>query len=163
MAITAVAFSPNGLRDHLILASVDSTIHLWSTTLQGRELQQLQTYSIDVREISLSEDESKIFCVSKLGAVKTLYVCTGHAFDQLSMSDWVWADFSLDGNEIICMTSNGHSHLIDCWTGHITEQGVSGTTKDRHRQITELVFSPTKKILFSFWKWRQLTSPKGPL
>ena len=147
--ITAVAFSPNG--DRLISASFDGTICIWSATSHGQELLRMRAYS-DIWAISLSADESRIICVSKLGIIQMMDACTGHAVSQPSIYNWCWADFSPDTNKIICVSSNGHSRSIDSQTGQVTQCGIGDTYKIRSEKITQVVFSSTKTHFVSISK-----------
>ena len=133
--ITAVAFSPTG--DRLISASQDCTIRIWAPS-GGGELLCLQAYS-DIWSISLSPDESRIICVSAIGAVQTLNANSGVVISHPSRYNWRWAEFLPDGKTIICVSDDGHSRSVDSQTGQITEHATLRST----REFNSLNFSPT--------------------
>ena len=149
-----MAFSPNG--DRLVSASFDGTICIWCATSHVQEL-QTRAYS-DIRAILLSTDKSMIICVLKIGTVRMMDACMGHhdAVTQPSTYDWRWADFSPDSNEIICVSTNGHSRLIDCQTGKVTQYTY------KSREITKVVFSSTKTHFASISKCNTIDFSEWP-
>jgi WD40 repeat protein len=140
--ITAVAFSPTG--DRLISASQDCTIRIWAPSGAG-ELLRLQAYS-DILSISLSSDQSRIICVSEIGAVRTLNANTGLVITHTSRYNWRWAEFLPDGKTAICVSDNGQSRLVDSQTGQITEHSTLRRTRGFNSvnlEFNSVNFSPT--------------------